>query len=64
MEDADFPRGQRSRAQRQADIQATRHVLLAFGPLGESTENLFARYVAGELTLAGFLGELRKQSTG
>jgi len=39
-------------------------MLLAFGPLGETTEGLFARYVAGELSLQGFLGEMSKQSTG
>ncbi|GGF04180.1 hypothetical protein [Hymenobacter cavernae] len=64
MEDAEFPRGQRSRDQRQVYIQAARNMLLAFGPLGQATEGLFARYVAGELTLEGFLGEMSKQSTG
>ncbi|OUJ73435.1 hypothetical protein [Hymenobacter crusticola] len=64
MEDAKFPLGQRSRDQRQVYIQAARNMLLASGPLGKTTEGLFARYVAGELTLQGFLGEMGKQSTG
>ena len=64
MEDADFPFSQRSRGQRQVYIQAARNMLLSFGPLGETTESLLARYVAGELTLQGLLGEMSKDSTG